>query len=91
MTPCIHCGGTIIYDDGQCFMCGRTQQHDSQPQLSKQVRVRFGEVIKDYRYEHGLTQVQLSRILGVPAGYISYWENFNREPRNAQELLDKLK
>lgn len=88
---CIHCGGTIIYSDGRCFMCGRLQQQPVTAAASKHRTLRFGEIIKDYRHEHGLTQKQTAAILGVPPGYISYWENFNREPRNAQELLDKLK
>lgn len=71
-------------------MCGRLQQEPQPIPIKHNARVRFGEAIKDYRHEHGLTQVQLAAILGVPAGYISYWETYNRTPRNEQELLDKL-
>lgn len=91
MSRCIHCGGTIIYSDGRCFMCGRLQQLEQtvKPHVSRDLG--FGEIIKDYRREHKLTQVQLARILNVSPSYISYWEVFNRTPQNAKELLDKLR
>lgn len=80
----------MIYSDGRCFMCGRIATGEEPQPLSVRQATKFGAVVKEYRQEHNMTQLQLAAKLGVPAGYISYWENFDRSPRNEEELLNKL-
>jgi transcriptional regulator with XRE-family HTH domain len=40
--------------------------------------------LKKYRDDHGLTQGELGRLLGVTKGSISRWENGHRAPRRRE-------
>lgn len=80
----------MIYSDGRCFMCGRIATDEEPQPLSVRQATKFGAIVKEYRQEHHMTQLQLANKLGVSPGYISYLENFARTPRNEEELLNKL-
>lgn len=41
----------------------------------------FSEVLLNFRSKHGLTQVDLSKIIGVNYGVISRWEIGKNKPR----------
>ncbi len=40
----------------------------------------FGERVKEYRIEKGVSQMDLASSIGVSKGIISLWENGLREP-----------
>ncbi|MDE6505360.1 MAG: helix-turn-helix domain-containing protein [Clostridia bacterium] len=42
---------------------------------------KIGEKIKELRLEHGLTQMQLSKLIGVSQKAIDYWERSVNEPK----------
>ena len=42
---------------------------------------KLGEKIKEYRMEKGLSQMQLSKLIGVSQKAIDYWERSVNEPK----------
>jgi len=54
----------------------------------------FAERLKEMRAEKGITQIQLSEILGVSKGTVAMWETGKREPNfetlnTLSEIFDK--
>lgn len=45
------------------------------------METKFGEKLKELRYEKQIGQVELSMEIGVSKGIISLWENGQREPK----------
>lgn len=48
----------------------------------------LGNVIRDLRRKHKLTQRELAEIFGVSTGAVGFWETGQREPSN--EMLIKI-
>lgn len=49
----------------------------------------LGEIIKNYREEHGLSQRNFAQKTGLTNGYISMLEN-NRNPKNGQPITPSI-
>ena len=45
--------------------------------------VKIGERIKELRLESGLTQMQLSKLIGVSQKAVDYWERSVNEPKSS--------
>lgn len=43
--------------------------------------IKLGEKIKEYRLESGLSQMQLSKLIGVSQKAVDYWERSINEPK----------
>jgi len=43
--------------------------------------MRIGEKIKELRLEHGLSQAQLAKAIGVSQKAVDYWERNVNEPK----------
>ena len=43
--------------------------------------MRIGEKIKELRVEHGLSQAQLAKTIGVSQKAVDYWERNINEPK----------
>lgn len=52
------------------------------------LREVYGQILRDYRHEHGLTMRQLARKTGVSLGYISEIERGKKEA--SSEMLEDI-
>lgn len=48
--------------------------------LKKGATFMFGSILKELRLEHGLTQAELAKAIGVVQGTIYFWEKEINEP-----------
>ena len=49
----------------------------------------LGEIVRNYREEHGLSQREFAEISGLSSGYISMLEK-NRNPRTGEPIIPKI-
>lgn len=53
---------------------------------------KFGEILRNARMEHGISQAELSKMTGFTVRAISFWENGKREIslKNAVKIAKAL-